>query len=171
MMTSPQTTTTTTTINAAEHVDLVRKVAKRIARRLPSVVDVDDLVGAGAIGLMDAAQRYDVARCGHFAPYAEIRIRGAILDHLRAMDWLPRSMRAKNRRVDDAERRLKHTLGRAPEASELASFLGVSEQALAGVGGTAGAVVSVEDVRADGFDSFQVDAPAPNHALESRERK
>ena len=73
MMTSAQTSTTTTTINASEHVELVRKVAKRIARRLPSVVDVDDLVGAGAIGLMDAAARYDVTRCGHFAPYAEIR--------------------------------------------------------------------------------------------------
>jgi len=155
---------------AADHLELVRRVAKKIARRLPSVVDIDDLVGAGTVGLMDAAQRFDPVKSGSFPGYAEIRIRGAILDHLRAMDWLPRSLRTKNRRVDDAERKLKSSLGRAPEANELAEFLGTSLRSIKNAGNGAGAVVSVEDLREDGFDSFEMETPAPGSALESRER-
>ncbi len=159
--------TTTETLSVDEHLPLVRRVAKKIARRLPSVVDLDDLVGAGTIGLMDAAQRFDAGRAETFPAYAEIRIRGAILDHLRAMDWLPRSVRARNRRLDEADRKLKHTLGHAPDSSELAGYLGVSARSVGGVAG----VVSVEDLREDGFDSFDGETPTPNQALELRERK
>ena len=160
-----------TTFRANDHLPLVMKVAKKIARRLPTVVDVDDLIGAGTIGLMDAAQRFDPARAATFAPYAEMRSRGAILDHLRAMDWLPRSLRTKTRRVDDAERRLKSSLGRAPDTKEVASFLGVDESAIRGVGNGSGSVVSVEDLREDGFEGFDAQQPAPGAALESREKK
>lgn len=82
---------------------LVERVAKRIARRLPRSVALDDLVGAGSLGLIDAVKRFDPARAPSFSAYAELRIRGAILDHLRALDWLPRSMRASvNRGESDA---------------------------------------------------------------------
>ena len=155
-------------VSAEGHLPLVRKVAKRIARRLPSVVEMDDLVGAGTIGLMDALQRFDPARAGGFPAYAEIRIRGAILDHLRAMDWLPRTLRTRTRRVDEAQRSLKSSLGRSPDTAELARHLGVSERAVASAG--TGAVVGVDDVRADGFEGFEVDGPAPGEALETRQR-
>lgn len=77
---------------------LVERVAKRVARRLPRSVPLDDLVGAGSLGLIDAVKRFDPARAPSFSAYAELRIRGAILDHLRALDWLPRSMRASVKR-------------------------------------------------------------------------
>lgn len=96
------------------YLPLVERVAKRVARRLPANVSLDDLVGAGSVGLIDAVKRFDPARAPSFAAYAELRIRGAILDHLRSVDWLPRSMRASVKRgesesavvsVDD------HTIG------------------------------------------------------------
>src|SRR5262245_12532712 len=71
----------------------VERVAKRLARRLPSHIDLDDLISAGTIGLVEAAERFDPARCDRFEPFAEIRIRGAILDELRARDTLSRDMR------------------------------------------------------------------------------
>jgi RNA polymerase sigma factor for flagellar operon FliA len=134
------------------------------------VVDIDDLVGAGAIGLMDAVTRFEPGRAQTFAAYAEIRIRGAILDHLRAMDWLPRSVRTKARRVDEAKRTLKNELGRTPETREVAEALGVSERVVASVEAGTGAVVSVEDVRSDGFEGFLTEAPAPGQALADRQR-
>lgn len=77
---------------------LVERVAKRIARRLPRSVALDDLVGAGSLGLIHAVKHFDPARAPSFTSYAELRIRGAILDHLRALDWLPRSIRASVKR-------------------------------------------------------------------------
>jgi RNA polymerase sigma factor for flagellar operon FliA len=84
------------------YLPLVRRVAKKIARRIPSVVSMDELVSAGTLGLIDALRRYDAARADRFSAYAEIRIRGAILDELRAMDWLSRSDRARVRRGESA---------------------------------------------------------------------
>ncbi|MBI1945889.1 MAG: sigma-70 family RNA polymerase sigma factor [Deltaproteobacteria bacterium] len=81
-----------------QYLPLVERVAKRVARRLPRSVALDDLVGAGSLGLIDAVKRFDPARAPSFSAYAELRIRGAILDHLRALDWLPRSMRASVKR-------------------------------------------------------------------------
>ncbi len=81
-----------------QYLPLVDRVARRMARRLPCNVALDDLVGAGSLGLIDAVRRYDPARASSFAAYAELRIRGAILDHLRALDWLPRGVRASVKR-------------------------------------------------------------------------
>lgn len=81
-----------------QYLPLVERVAKRVARRLPRSVSIDDLVGAGSLGLIDAVKRFSPERAPSFAAYAELRIRGAILDHLRSCDWLPRTMRASVKR-------------------------------------------------------------------------
>lgn len=103
--TSPERATVT------QYLPLVERVARRMARRLPCNIALDDLVGAGSLGLIDAVRRFDPARATSFTAYAELRIRGAILDHLRALDWLPRGVRASVKRgesdsavvsVDDA---------------------------------------------------------------------
>jgi len=105
---------------------LVWKVARTVARRLPSHIEVEELIGAGTMGLIDALGRYDAARCDRFAGYAEIRIRGAILDQLREMDWMPRTARRAARRLDETTARVGHQLGATPAAADVADALGVS---------------------------------------------
>lgn len=84
------------------HLPLVHMVAKKLARRLPRGVEVDDLVSAGTLGLLDAASRFEPTRAATFKGYAEIRIRGAMMDWLRTSDWLPRSVRAAVRREESS---------------------------------------------------------------------
>jgi RNA polymerase sigma factor for flagellar operon FliA len=111
---------------SAEHyVDLVKKVAYNVARRLPSRVDVRDLIGAGTIGLLDAMNKYDPEQNDNFEAYAEIRIRGAILDELRGLDWVPRSVRQKSHALDRATRTLEGELGRQPTDEEVARRLDI----------------------------------------------
>jgi len=105
------------------HIGLVHHCARGIARRIGGTVDVDDLVGAGMIGLVKAVESFDVERGLAFSTYAVQRVRGAILDELRAIDWLPRSMRAKGRQLDRAAADLERALGRAPHATEVATAL------------------------------------------------
>ncbi len=147
------------TLQVADYIPLVRRVAERMARRLPPAVDINDLIGAGTLGLLDAAAKYDPARCDRFAAYAEIRIRGAMLDELRAMDWVPRSVRHKGHRLDDALNRLGQSLGRTPASEEVASFLGVTERVYRDMCREVqnAAVVSAEDLSADGFSRFASD--------------
>jgi RNA polymerase sigma factor for flagellar operon FliA len=85
-----------------EHLSLVRKVAGRIARRLPSHVSLDDLVSAGTEGLLDAARKFDPTKGVAFGAYAEIRIRGAVMDELRQHDFVPRSLRRRRRALEQA---------------------------------------------------------------------
>jgi RNA polymerase sigma factor FliA len=105
---------------------LVRHVAARMAAELPSSVDVSDLVSYGVLGLMDAIGRFDLERDIRFETYAMGRVRGAILDELRAMDWVPRSVRAKAREADRALAKLEHDLHRSPTESELAAEMGMT---------------------------------------------
>lgn len=109
-----------------EYLPLVWKVARQVARRIPAHVDVNELMGAGTLGLCAALERYDASRCDRFAGYAEIRIRGAILDQLREMDSMPRWARSKRKRIDAETNRLQNALGRAPDSTELASALGMT---------------------------------------------
>lgn len=109
----------------ADYAPLVRFVAQRIAARLPASIDVDDLISAGVIGLMDAIEKYDPSRDNKFKTYAEFRIRGAILDELRAQDFVPRSVRDKVKRLDAAQLKLEQMLGRAPTHAEVAGMLAV----------------------------------------------
>ncbi len=105
---------------------LVRRIAFRVARRLPPSIEVDDLVSAGTEGLMRAVDGYDPQRNDRFEPYAECRIRGAILDELRGADVMTRHGRARMAQVSRAIARLEHGLSRAPSEDEIAAALGLT---------------------------------------------
>ena len=107
------------------HLPLVRRQALSLQVRLPASVELDDLIQAGMIGLLDALNRYDASQGASFATFASQRIRGAMLDELRSRDWVPRSVRRNNRALDEAIRRLEQRLGRPAEEREIAAALGV----------------------------------------------
>jgi RNA polymerase sigma factor for flagellar operon FliA len=109
-----------------EHLPIVRFLARRIHERLPQHVDIEDLVSAGVVGLMDAFTKFDPKKKVQFRSYAQFRIRGAILDSLRTLDWSPRDLRRKGRAAEEAVRTLTARLGRSPGESEIAAQLGVS---------------------------------------------
>src|SRR6202166_2059008 len=108
-----------------ENLQEVRYIARRIHDRLPSHVPFEDLVHAGILGLIDAVDKFDPAKNVQLKSYARFRIRGAILDSLRQMDWSPRNLRRQARRIEDANRELAAELGRAPSEPELAGRLGI----------------------------------------------
>jgi RNA polymerase sigma factor for flagellar operon FliA len=108
-----------------EQLPEVRYMARRIHDRLPSHVPLDDLISAGILGLIDALHKYDAGKNVQFKSYARFRIRGAILDSLREMDWSPRDLRRKARSLEQANRKLAGELGRAPSELELAGELGM----------------------------------------------
>jgi len=112
-----------------EHLPIVRFLARRIHERLPQHVDIEDLVSAGVVGLMDAFAKFDPAKKVQFRSYAQFRIRGAILDSLRTLDWSPRELRRKGRAVEEAIRVLTARMGRAPGEGEVATemALGLEE--------------------------------------------
>ena len=105
---------------------MIKYVANRIAMRLPPHIEVDDLISVGVLGLMDAISKYDSSRGAKFKTYAEFRVRGAILDELRAMDWVPRSIRQKASSVDKVVQSLQVKLSRSPEDEEVAKEMGIS---------------------------------------------
>ncbi len=107
------------------YASLVTAVAGRVGMRLPATVEQADLVSYGMFGLIDAIEKYQLDRSVKFESYASSRIRGAIIDELRAMDWVPRSVRTKARSLDRAFAELEATLHRAPNEAELAAHLGV----------------------------------------------
>lgn len=106
-----------------EYAPLIRFVAQKIAVRLPPNIDIDDLISAGAIGLMDAIDKWDPTRDNKFKTYAEFRIRGAILDELRSQDWIPRSVRDKSKALDRTVSALEAELGRSPTDEEISARL------------------------------------------------
>jgi RNA polymerase sigma factor for flagellar operon FliA len=103
-----------------EHLPIVRFLARRIHERLPQHVDIEDLVSAGVVGLMDAFSKFDPGKKVQFRSYAQFRIRGAILDSLRTLDWSPRELRRKGRAVEEAIRALTARKGHAPDEAEVA---------------------------------------------------
>ena len=106
-----------------EHLSTVRYLARRIHERLPQHVDMEDLVSAGVLGLIDAFQKFDPAKKVQFRSYAQFRIRGAILDSLRTLDWSPRDLRRKGRAIEEAIRALTVRSGRTPSEPEIAAEL------------------------------------------------
>ena len=112
------------------YASLVKFVAGRLAAGLPKSVDTGDLVSAGVFGLMNAIDKFDPSQGFKFETYAVPRIRGAILDGLRALDWVPRSVRSRSRSVQDAIAQLEHELGRTPTDEEIASELKISVEEL-----------------------------------------
>ncbi len=109
-----------------EHAPLVRKLAHQLKAKLPPSVEVDDLIQAGMIGLLDAVNRYEETHGAQFETYAVQRIRGAMLDELRSSDWMPRSMRQNMRKVEVAMNALQQRLGRSPTETEVAKQLKMS---------------------------------------------
>jgi RNA polymerase sigma factor FliA len=103
-----------------EHLPTVRYLARRIHERLPQHVELDDLVSAGVVGLIDAFSKFDHKKKVQFKSYAQFRIRGAILDSLRTLDWSPRELRRKGRAVEEALRAVTQRVGRAPSEQEIA---------------------------------------------------
>lgn len=157
------------------HVDLVRSMAGRLGRRLPSQVELSELVSVGVLGLIEAANRYQPSLGVPFDAFARRRIHGAMLDALRGLDWVPRSLRKLQRDLDGTMASLRHTLGREPEAEEIAAALGIStreyeskldELRLAEV-----AVVQPSGTGDDSVDRLDVavDEEGPYRQLERRE--
>jgi len=142
----------------AKYVPLVRNVATRMAMGFPRSVELTDLVNTGVIGLIEAFGNFDPDRGVKFETYAVPRIRGAILDELRALDWVPRSTRARSREIDRALNELENVLGRLPEKAELARHLEISEaelyHALDDVSGTN--VLSLDEIVYPEDDNRQV---------------
>jgi len=110
------------------HLPQVKYIAERLAAKLPPSVDRDDLIGAGLIGLLDAVDKFDPSRGVLFKTYAEMRVRGAMLDSLRDLDWAPRSMRRRAREVEAAYLRIERERGRTAHEEEVALALGLSMQ-------------------------------------------
>jgi RNA polymerase sigma factor FliA len=112
------------------YLPLARYTADRISAKLPSEVDVDDLISAGIFGLMDAIEAFDLNRGVKFETYCSPRIRGAILDELRTMDWVPRLVRSRAHRLENATKILRAELGRLPTEDELSRKLSVNKAEL-----------------------------------------
>jgi RNA polymerase sigma factor for flagellar operon FliA len=139
------------------HMPLVKRLAHQMKAKLPASVEVDDLIQAGMIGLLDALNRYEEDHGAQFETYAVLRIRGAMLDELRSSDWMPRSTRQNMRKVEGAMQALTQKLGRPPTESEVAKSMKISlveYQDLLG-DSTGHQLVYYEDFHADeGSDNF-----------------
>ncbi|MDR3587779.1 MAG: FliA/WhiG family RNA polymerase sigma factor [Desulfosporosinus sp.] len=116
-----------------QYLPLVKRIAGRLAMSLPPHVDEDDILGYGVFGLLDALARFEAARGYKFETYASIRIRGAMIDGLRTMDWVPHSARQKVKRVQDGFAELEFRLGRAATLEEVADLLKVEVREVEGV--------------------------------------
>ncbi|HPX26543.1 MAG TPA: sigma-70 family RNA polymerase sigma factor, partial [Treponemataceae bacterium] len=131
-----------------QYMPLVKYVAGKIAVGMPGSVEFDDLVGFGQFGLLDAINKFDPEKNVKFKTYAVTRIRGAVFDELRQLDWVPRSVRQKSREIEDTIVRLESNLGRTASDAEVASAMGLSEadfqQTVLKVSGTS--ILSLNDV-------------------------
>lgn len=128
---NPYQTSTTLTMEEREqlildHLPQVRLIARRIHERLPESVNIEDLVSTGTLGLISAIDRFDPAHNVKLKTYAEYKIRGAILDSLRGLDWAPRQQRRRSKQIEQAVSALEQKLKRAPSEDEIAAGLGVS---------------------------------------------
>lgn len=108
-----------------QYAPLVKRIAHHMMAKLPASVEIDDVIQTGMLGLLDAVNRYEESHGAQFETYAAQRIRGAILDGLRQVDWLPRSFRRDLRRIESAIAKLEQCLGHAPNEQEVASELGL----------------------------------------------
>ncbi len=109
-----------------EHMPMVRAIARKLHRGLPQHIELDDLVSAGIVGLLDAFAKYQAGREVQFRSYAQFRVRGAILDSLREQDWAPRELRRSSREIEQATALCAHRLGRTPEEVEVAAELNIT---------------------------------------------
>lgn len=108
-----------------QYAPLIKYIASRLALRLPSHISLDDLISSGIIGLIDAIHKFDPSKNISFKTYAEFRVKGAILDELRSLDWIPRSVRKKSHVLEKAYAELERNLGRPAEPEEVCLALGL----------------------------------------------
>jgi len=108
------------------NIELVKRIARHLAARLPATVDIDDLMQSGMVGLLEAARNFDASRGASFETYAGIRIRGSMLDDIRKHDWTPRSVHHKYRKVTAAIHSIESSTGRSASAAEIAENLEIS---------------------------------------------
>jgi RNA polymerase sigma factor for flagellar operon FliA len=108
-----------------KHADLVKRIAYHLVSRMPPNVEVDDLIQAGMIGLLDAVRHYSASKGANFETYAGIRIRGAMLDEVRKSDWTPRSVHRTVREISEVVRRIENETGHEARATDVAAALGV----------------------------------------------
>lgn len=161
---------------------MVKYIAGRIAMTTPSNVEFDDLVSYGIIGLIDAIEKYDPKMGSKFKTYATIRIKGAIYDELRLLDWVPRSVRQKAKEVEQAFASLEHKLGRSATDEEVADSMNITMEELnqitSEISGTT--VTSLDDIRYIGSDADELSildtveshaVPGPEVGLEREEVK
>lgn len=113
-----------------EYAPLVKLVAGRLSMYLGYTVEYDDLIGYGIFGLIDAIDKYDFDKAVKFETYASLRIRGAILDQIRKMDWIPRTLRQKQRKIEQAMKAIEAESGRTASDNEIANYLEISDQEL-----------------------------------------
>ncbi len=141
-----------------QYMPLVKYVAGKVSAGMPNSVEFDDLVGFGQFGLLDAINKYDPAKNVKFKTYAVTRIRGAIFDELRQIDWVPRSVRQKSREIEDVIVALEAKLGRAATDAEIAGAMDMSEseyhRTIMKISGTS--VLSLNDVWYSGDDSDSI---------------
>jgi RNA polymerase sigma factor FliA len=154
------------------HVPLVKRIAYHLLGRMPAGVQVEDLIQAGVIGLLEAAQHYDATQGASFETYAGIRIRGAMLDEVRRSDWTPRSVHRNARRVTEAVRAVEHRTGREAQAQDVAEELGVEMDEYHRMVSDAVScrVLSFEDVfepDSEGEDLLPGDEPNPLETLQA----
>ena len=155
------------------HAALVKRIAYHLVSRLPPSVQVDDLIQAGMIGLLEAARHYDPAQGASFETYAGIRIRGAMIDEIRKSDWAPRSVHRKARQVAEVMRKIEHHKGRDARDVEVAEALGVTlEEYHHILRDAAGCrLFSLDDAEGGARDAESIPAPALNAPLESLHRE
>ncbi len=159
------------------YIDIVKFIAGRLYASYGSNVEFDDLVSYGVFGLMDAIDKYDITRGVKFETYAQLRIRGAIIDQLREMDWLPRSVRQKSKEIEKAYYDLERELGRPATDEEMADNLGLSledfQKKIQNI--TAYSIVSLDDLLEQkreittGEDDNQIETP--ENAVKNNEIK
>ena len=141
-----------------QYAPLVKYVAGKVASSMPHSVEFEDLVGFGVFGLIDAIDKFDPEKNVKFKTYAVTRIRGAIFDELRSIDWVPRSVRQKTKELEEAIQQLESKLGRPAADSEIAQAMGITEDELAKtmlkISGTA--VLSLNDVWYSGDDADKI---------------
>ena len=152
---------------------LVRAIVHRTAVRLPAHVDAADLVQSGMFGLVEAIERYDPDRCPRFESYAASRIRGAVLDELRAQDWVPRTVRLRARQAAHAREHLTARLRRTATEREVADLLQVGSRELEAAAPNRLLSIELLRERTDGgsLDAFADDAPDPAAAVQDRETR
>lgn len=160
-----------------EYANVVNLVAGRLSMYLGYTVEYDDLVGYGIFGLIDAIDKYDMTKNVKFETYASLRIRGAILDQIRKMDWIPRTLRQKQKRMDEAAAKLEAANGRPATSNEIAEELGIAIEEYEGWKAEAEFtnLVSLDDYLEQGsegrIETFGAKFQQPENAVQKQELK